>query len=263
LWEVYVRSDAIDTIELRASAVGLVAPPHAVICDRTAAWLWGVDMLQHWELHMLPRLDTYVLRGHTRMRRPEAAGGERDLRSEDLVRIGGLQVTTPLRTSLDLACRLGRYEGLAVMDAFARSHSVTSTELAALLPRYRGRRGVVRARSLVPLVDSQAESTGESFTRLAIYDAGLPGPELQHWVMIGGVPTYRLDLAYPRLRICVEYDGEQFHSSQEAREYDARRRAWLRGQGWVVIVVRKGDFRGPALDQWLADLRAALDERMR
>ncbi len=44
-------------------------------------------------------------------------------------------------------------------------------------------------------MDGRSESSGESFTRLAIADVGLPVPTLQHWVHDGGVPVYRLDLA--------------------------------------------------------------------
>jgi hypothetical protein len=263
LREVYVRSDLPDTIELRASALALVAPPHAVICDRTAAWLWGVDTLRPWELEILPRLEAFVLSGRTRIRRPQAGGGERDLCADDIVMIGGVRVTSPVRTSLDLGCCLSRSEALAAMNGFARIHGVGVAELATLLPRYRGRRGVVQARELVPLVDPRSESTGESFTRLAIHDEGLPVPTPQFWVRIGGVPTYRLDLAYPRLKVCVEYDGEEFHSSDEAEEADRIRREWLRDNGWVVIVVTKADFRGRAREAWLRELRFALADRMR
>ena len=263
LHEVYVRADLPDTIELRASAYGLVAPPHAVVCDRTAAWIWGIDVLKKWELEMLPQLETFVLRGRTRIRRPETRGGERDLRPDDIVTVGGLKVTTPLRTSLDLGCCSSRYQAMATMDAFARVHGVGSAELTALLPRYRRRRGVVQARELVALVDPRTESTGESFAKLAIHDAGLPAPRPQSWVLVSGTPTYRLDLAYPALKICVEYDGEEFHTSAEDRENDRRRRKWLRDHGWVVIVVTKDDFRGSALDEWLHELREALAARMR
>lgn len=261
LREVYVRNDLPDTIEMKASAIALVAPAHAVICDRTAAWLWGVDAFRHWELDMLPPLDTYVLRGNSRIRRPETCGGERDLRCDDVVVIGGMRVTTPLRTSLDLGCRLSRYEALAVMDSFARLHDVGPAELRALLPRYRRRRGVVQARELVRLVDPRSESAAESFVRLVIHDHGLPAPEPQYWVTVGGVAAYRLDLAYPRLRIGVEYDGEDFHSSEEDRGRDRRRRTWLRDNGWLVIVVRKDDLRGASREAWLHELRTALAAR--
>lgn len=263
LRNVYVRADAPDTIESRASALGLVAPPYAVICDRTAAWLWGVDAFRHWELDALPPLETFVLRGRPRVRRQEARGGERDLRPEDIVSVGDIWVTTPLRTSLDLGCKLPRHQALAVMDGFARVQGVTSADLATLLPRYRGRRGVVQARTLVPLVDGRTESTGESFVKLDIADAGLPAPEPQFEVKVGGVVVYRLDLAYPRLKICIEYDGKEFHSSPEAKENDRQRRKWLRDHGWVVIVVTKDDLRGAKREAWLDELRSTLRDRMR
>jgi very-short-patch-repair endonuclease len=63
------------------------------------------------------------------------------------------------------------------------------------------------------------------------------------------------------LRICIEYDGEEYHSSDERREADRQRRGWLRDNGWVVVVVRKDDFKGRALDGWLNEIRAAIRER--
>jgi very-short-patch-repair endonuclease len=68
-----------------------------------------------------------------------------------------------------------------------------------------------------------------------------------------------LDLAYPRLRVVVEYDGEDFHDrTEEQRRHDAERRAWLEEHDWTVVVVKKGDFTGAGLDRWLGELRRAL-----
>ncbi|MXI40516.1 hypothetical protein GRW07_24960, partial [Escherichia coli] len=123
------------------------------------------------ELACIPPLEVFVLRGRKRVQRSEARGGARDLLPEDVVEVEGVLVTTPLRTALDLSCRLRRYEALAALDAFARQHGLTPRELALeLARRYRRRRGVVQARELVALVTSLAESAGESFTRLAIHD---------------------------------------------------------------------------------------------
>ncbi len=187
----------------------------------------------------------------------------RDLSASDVTSIGGLTLTVPVRTSLDLACHRRRYDALAAMDALARAQGVGAQELLRELPRFRRRRGVVQARKLVPLVDGRAESQGESFVRLAILDVGLPAPVPQFHVVVDGVMRYRLDLAYPHMKICVEYDGEEFHSSQQQREADERRRNRLRDQGWLVIVVRKDGFKGPALDEWLHRLRDAIQERSR
>jgi hypothetical protein len=258
-----VGRDVPDTLATRAQAARLVLGHHAVVVDRSAAWLWGVDVLRASELETCPRLEAYVLRGHKRILRPQAGGGERDLAPRDITMLDGVRVTTPVRTCLDLACRLSRYEALAALDAFARIHDVTVFDLMSELPRFRRRRGVVQARRLVPLMDGRSESSGESFTRLAIIEAGLPLPRPQYWVTDRGQALYRLDLAYPEQKICIEYDGEQYHSSEEQREADRRRRTWLREHGWRVIVVRKDDFTGAALDAWLDDLRSELRARSR
>lgn len=259
--EVFVRADQEDDIGLRAAALALVAPEHVVMVDRTAAWLWHVDALHYAELDVMPPLETFSLRGHGRVRRTRASGGERDLLPVDVVTLNGVRVTTPVRTSLDLGCKLGRYEALGVMDCFARTHGVDSRQLSRLLPRFRGRRGVVQARELTPLVDGRSESGGESFTRLVIRDDGLPMPEPQYVVKVDRWTTYRLDLAYPRLKICVEYDGEEFHSSAEQKAADEKRRTWLRDHGWKVIVVTKDDLSGPKREAWLQELREAIAER--
>jgi hypothetical protein len=258
LRNVYVRYETPDTTETRAAAARLVVSLASVVCDRTAAWIHGVDVFDYRELDILPPLETFVVRGNTRTRRPETAGGERDLTEDDICVVHGLRVTTPLRTALDLGCRLSRRDALAALDAFLRLHGITVDQLLAELPRYFRRRGVRQLRELLPLVDGRAESSGESWTRLAIIDDGLPKPEPQYWVMYGGRPLFRLDLAYPHARVCVEYDGLEFHEGDEPEMHDEQRREWLERRGWTVIVVDKNSFTDEALAEWLEELRVAL-----
>lgn len=260
---VYIRCDAALTDEARLAAAQLVMGPDEVLCDRTAAWVWGVDTFGFAELDVTPPLESYTLRHHRATDRSGCDGGSRDLLPEDWCVVQGVRVTTPLRTALDLACALPRRDALAAMDALARLHGFTSDDLAGLLPRFRGRRGVVQARELVPLVDPRAESAAESWVREVLDDYGLPTPELQFWVLVDGVPTYRLDLAYPHARIAIEYDGEEFHTSEEDRARDRARRAWLRANGWYVIVLTKDSFSPAALDAWIGELRTVLAERTR
>jgi hypothetical protein len=255
---VYLRADRPLTTLVRAQAAALVISPHAVVCDRTAAWVHGVDAFRYAELDVDPPLETYVLRGHRATNRPECNGGTRDLRPSDWTIIGGVRVTTPIRTALDLGCKLTRREAIAVMDALMREHGFTVADLLRELPRYARRRGVIQLRQLVPLVDGLAESSGESWTRIEIDNRGLPTPVLQHWVNVDGIPTYRLDLAYPHARVAIEYDGQEFHTSPEDRRRDALRRQWLRDHGWTVIVLDKHSFTAEAVDVWIRDLRRAL-----
>lgn len=259
---VYVSCDALDTIELRVGALALVVSPHSVVCDRTAAWLHGIDVFGYGDQELLPDVETCVYRHRSRTDRAGVDGRTRDLLPQDVMVIRGVTVTTPLRTALDLGCGLGRHRALGALDQFMRAHGITYSEMNGELPRFFRRRGVVQLRELVPLADPRAESLRESWVRLDIHDAGLPCPELQYWIEIDGVPTYRLDHAYPKLRVAVEYDGEEFHRrTEEQRRRDLERRTWLRDHGWTVIVIDKDDLTGVDADAWIRELRAALRSR--
>jgi hypothetical protein len=255
---VYQPACLPDTVANRCRAAALVLRPFEILCDRTAAWLYGVDTFEYRELEILPPLEIFVLRDLARTRRRDCKGGERDLKPQDVCVIQGIRMTTPLRTALDLGCRLGQRDALAALDGFMRVCAVTRADLQGELPRYRRRRGVVQLRQLVQLASELAESSGESWTRMAIIQAGLPAPELQHWVEVNGVPRYRLDLAYPKSKIAVEYDGHEFHDSADRKKADEERRAWLRRNGWTVIVVRSDSFALEALTAWTNELADAL-----
>jgi hypothetical protein len=264
LWRVfrgvYLPAAASDTVEARASCLTLVVSPHHVVVDRTAAWLHGIDVFAYAERDMPPPIETCALRGHHPTERQGVRGRSRDLARRDLMTIGGVMVTTPLRTALDLGCHLRRREAMAALNAFARHHGVTKEMLVRELPRYRRRRGVVQLRELASYVDPRPESERESWVLLTIRDAGLPLPEPQYWIEIEGVPTYRLDFAYPRARVCVEYDGADAHDrTPEQREHDRARRRWLRDHNWTVIVVKAGDFTDERLEAWVRELRASLE----
>jgi very-short-patch-repair endonuclease len=47
----------------------------------------------------------------------------------------------------------------------------------------------------------------------------------------------RVDLAYPDLRIAVEYDSGRWHSGRRRRESDLERRNRLTAVGWRVVHV--------------------------
>lgn len=255
---VYQRADLPDTLENRSRAAALVVSPFGVVCDRTAAWIHGVDTFDYRELEILPPLEIFVLRDRRRVERLGCAGGERDLLPRDVCVVHGVAVTTALRTALDLGCSLSRRDALAALDGFMRVCGVTREAMLRELPRYFRRRGVVQLRELVPLADPDAESPGESWTRLEILDAGLPCPRLQWWVCEGGVPVFRLDMAYPKSKVCVEYDGREFHEGDDHEQDDEQRRKWLRRRGWSVIVVTKDSFSFEARALWIRELREAL-----
>jgi very-short-patch-repair endonuclease len=244
---VYVDSAAEETPELRAQAMVHVIDDNAVVCDRSAAWLHGVDVLGPEGLSSVPRLEVYRTGGQNRTRRTQCRGGKRTLSPDDVERVRGVPVTTPLRTAMDLGRFLRRYEAIGALDALMRVGGLTADDLRRELFRFRGARGVVQLRGLIERADPRSESMAESRLRLEMSDNGLPEPEVQ-WVIRNerGNVLYRLDLAYPDLMLAIEYDGRDFHTSPADRERDRRRREHLRRMGWTVLVLQAADVYGPA-----------------
>lgn len=228
---VYVAAQVPDTIESRAAALSLVIPSSAVAVDHTAAWLHMVDVLPASAVHEMPLVEFYS-RAASRLRRPAVASGERRMRDEDVVEVAGVLATTKLRTALDLGRRLNRFHALAALDALLRA-GVDRDELLGCVERFRGERGVVQLRSLVPLADPRAESPPESVLRLHWWEAnGMPPPEPQVWVLDDGYPRFRIDVGNEELRYGAEYDGERFHVDAEA---DGSRLEWLHQRGgWLI-----------------------------
>lgn len=257
---VYVRADIADTPESRAAAAALVLPRHCIVCDLSAAWILGVGAFEPEALDVRPGLDVVSIEGQDRSQRAELLGGKRTLRPDEIIEIGGVRLTSPLRTACDIACLRSRRRALAVLDQFCRLYGLTSGDFAAIMPRFRGRRGCRQLRELTAYVDGRAESPAESWTRLAIIDAGLPVPQPQVELTLPGWGEIRLDLAFPHLKIAIEYDGAEFHGPEQRRRDEARRAA-LRRAGWHVIVVRKEDLTSDGADAWLQELRAELKAR--
>ncbi|WP_182377058.1 type IV toxin-antitoxin system AbiEi family antitoxin domain-containing protein [Nocardioides sp. WS12] len=262
VYGVYVAASTPDSLDLRAHAAGLALPAHAVVADRCAAWLHDVDILDFEEHDVIPELDAVSRGGKGRSTRKGVFGGKRDLAGSEVMTLpGGVRVTTPLRTACDVACLFGRYRAIATLDEFRRKHRISQLDLALMLPRFRGRRGVIQLRELIPLSTDRADSQAESWVRLMIHDEGLPMPEAQVDVVVPGWGAARMENAYPHLRIAVEYDGEKDHTSERDRDRDETRRAALEAAGWIIFVVRKGDLKAARRAIWLAQLAQAITER--
>lgn len=69
--------------------------------------------------------------------------------------------------------------------------------------------------------------------RIALHLGGLPAPAVQHPVIARG-KRYYLDLAYPEVRLAIEYDGAE-HLKQRRARRDLLREAALTALGWHIL----------------------------
>lgn len=265
---VYVAADVPDTLWLRARALGLVNPPGGVVTDRAAAWLYGVDLLLPDEVHVVPPIQVFHTGRGRRIGHQNCSSGQRMMPPADWQVIETVRVTTPIRTALDLGRLAHRDRAFAALDAFLR-YGVDHDRLLGQIERFKGYRGVCQLRTLAPFADPRAESGAESVTRLRWLDSGQPRPTPQVEILGPDGVLWRLDLGVEELFFAVEYDGAQFHESDEQRARDAWRRGWIaENTPWHVEVVRRENIYGRQQDfvfhlpGMIASARRTLGERM-
>ncbi len=240
---VYAAAQVPDSVTLRARAIALVVPTHAVATDWTACWVHtGIDRAG---AHLRePELTVFRPVGHDRLRNGLCDSGERTFARGDVWFVDGLAITSPLRTAWDLGRLAPRDRAIGALDALLRHGTFERDELVDGLPRFKGMRGVVQLRALAPLADPRSESPGESTLRLRWLDlTSLPRPTPQ--VPVG---DYRVDLGVPELRYGCEYDGAAFHGPEHERQDHARREDLALRFAWDVDAVRRGQVFGPTRD---------------
>ena len=132
-------------------------PPDGVVCDRSAAWLGASTASTTPSTSSCRTRGVVDRRQRTGVRRGELLVGKRDLRDDEICEVGGIRVTTPLRTACDLACLRGRNAALAIYDAFRREHGLTCADFERMLCVPRPPR-VKQARELAPYAVASSES---------------------------------------------------------------------------------------------------------
>jgi very-short-patch-repair endonuclease len=250
----YVTGDTEITLAVKAQALGRLLPEHAVVSDRCLLWLLGVDVLPAGEVLpecVVPRLAVVP-------RRTGVLAREAALPAADVGALAGsgLSALRPARAVVDLMRRLDLLEAVVVVDAVLRERLCTPAELDHELAAHAGLRGVVQARRTLTLADPRAESPPESRLRVLLVLAGLP-PVPQHEVRTGA-GWFRLDLAYPDLRIAIEYDGREVHDKADAFASDRRRQNALVAEGWIVLRFTAADLRKNRQPAVVETVRAAV-----
>ncbi|MBB4665314.1 hypothetical protein BKA24_000023 [Microbacterium marinum] len=241
-----VPTDAEGDHALRALAYAVVLPDGHFFSHLTAAVLWGLPLPAS---AFRPNAVDVAVLAPSRTPRSARIRGHRMVQASTRVCVHpqlGVPLLAPASTWASLAAVLPDVRDLvAVGDAIVRVPMfrgdgpalATIDDLAAAAS---GRRvGVERLRAALPLVRERSASRPETWCRLALIDGGLPEPELNWNVVVDGRLLACVDLAYPRHRVAVEYDGE--HHRADARQWsrDIERHEALAAAGWVVIRVTK------------------------
>lgn len=232
--DVYVARDARPTPVLRAKICWLRSRRRGVLAGFSAAALHGARWIG---------ADTPACIVGTTNHRP-ARGIVTwcdAIDDDEICVVGEMRLTNPIRTAIDLACRFPEDRAVPAIDALARASRLKTVDIESAVERYAGRKGIPQARDSIALVDPGAESPQETWLRLLVIREGYPPPVTQYAVynefgqLIGEV-----DLAWPDLKIALEYEGAH-HTDPETFRKDIQRVDALMEQGWIVIRVTRRD----------------------
>lgn len=226
---VYAPKDVELSLRDRAIAAWLASHRKGVIAGVAASALHGAPWVD-------PSQPIELVGVRIRSQRGLISRAD-DVDVDEITKIGGLPVTSRVRTAFDMGRRLHRTEALARLDALMWNQHYDVGKVAQLGRRHRQAPGLARLYELLPLVDGGAASIPESRIRLWLHDAGLPRAETQIPVLIGHRPEAWLDMGWREYQVAAEYDGH--HHRKNRRQYvkDIARLRMLASLGWIVIRV--------------------------
>ncbi len=245
--DVYVPRGTQLTAGLRAKAAWLWSRRRGVIAGQSAAALHGAKWVED-------RAAAELLFDCRRPSRGVRTWSDR-VEDDEVQLIEGTRVTTPARTTLDLACRYPVGKAVAAIDALARATRLEIPDVELLAERYRGRRGIRRARVALSLVDAGAESPRETRLRLLLIRAGFPPPQTQipvydKWQQLVAV----LDMGWEEIKVGLDYEGDHHRTSARQFNKDIRRHETVTGLGWIDVRVTREDTEGSIIgrvsDAW-------------
>jgi very-short-patch-repair endonuclease len=224
---VYLVGHALAPLGAEMAAV-LYYRGHAVMSHASAASIWGFGDSAVSEISLTIIGKDARSRPGLRLFRTGTLD-RRDLRTR-----GGMPLTSPARTLLDLASDATLSE-LEQAVAEARVLSLANDrELRAAIDRAPCRKGAGRLRRLLDGASDPrlTRSTAERKLRTLLLDAQLPMPETN--VRVCGC---EVDFLWRMEKLVVEVDGHGFHGHRAAFERDRRRDQRLVAAGYRVIRV--------------------------
>ncbi|MEU4520949.1 DUF559 domain-containing protein [Amycolatopsis sp. NPDC024027] len=251
-------ADSLNLLTLAQAALIHVGRP-AALSGATSLALHGISAVADTVVHLS------VPPSKRARSKPGLVVHRAEYEPSDVIELEGLPVFSLDLALADYLCDGDERTAFAAVDqamaGLPPAHCRTLREnVRDRLVDRRNRRGIHRGQMLLALATGKAESPPESILRLLVVEAGFPVPEVQFEITgVDGRRLYVLDIAWPGLRIALEYDG--FAAHEERHERDAERDARMAGRGWVTIRATAADLRDPG--RVLAELRDAFRLRSR
>jgi hypothetical protein len=224
----------------------------------TAARLWRMPLPRHIELAKPLHVSVIAPAFPPDMR---GVVGHRLTIRPRLAKIGDLPVVGSVDAWVYLGVVLTVSDLIVAGDALVRRKRPLATmeEISAGIARHAGARGIRKVRAAFERVRPGTDSPRETQLRLLLVDCGLPEPDVGYTVTDQGYFVGTPDLAYPRERIAIEYEGEVHAIDLNTFRDDIERRERFEDAGWRVIRVTADHLRNPlALAQ---RIRRALAQR--
>jgi very-short-patch-repair endonuclease len=223
---IYLVGHDVPTRHARDMAALLASGSGAVLSHRSAADLW----------QLLPypadaRACVTVPRGRT-TRRPRIEAHRATVPRSDIRRRSGMWLTSPPRTIIDLASRLGPNLLERVVAEAQYRRLATESELSDLLRRHTGKRGIGVVRTILdrPGGARRTRSPAERQMLHLLRRTGVTGYETN-----ARIHGYEVDLLWRELGVVVEIDGYDAHSGRIAFERDRLKVATLTANGLRVV----------------------------
>lgn len=203
----------------------------AVACHVTSARLRGIVVPDGRRVEHVN-----VSRTERRRDRRDLHFHSRSLSVGEVDRVGSVPATSVPRTLADLAADLDRLDAVWALDDAFRRGIAGREDVVAVIAGWRGGASCATARAHLGVADGISESILETAGRLVLGDRGVPLPIPQYRLRdADGRVVARLDGAYPRERIAIEWDGRDVHGRPEAVFGDRWRQNLLPELGWTIL----------------------------
>lgn len=167
----------------------------------------------------------------------------RALARSELCFIAGLPCTSLERTVAD-CCRMFSVQQAVILVDHAARLGADVEMLGQMCADLAGRNGVLALRRALELADPRSESAGESLTRELLHRLGIEPPELQ-FVVRTPLGVHRLDFAWPKRRVALEFDGRtkyfDYGPAADVVFSERRREKALMDQGWTFVRIEWKD----------------------